>query len=149
VSSWIRVAGVGAWIGMAFLSPAWAALGQSEASVEADAIALSGTRSSRPAGSYTQHEIRLPSGTTIRQFAANNAVFGVAWAGPVRPDLQQLLGDCYGAALRASPKPRHRGPLSIRTSECVVESGGHMRDLRGRAYLPTKVPHDVALSSIR
>jgi hypothetical protein len=31
----------------------------------------------------------------------------------------------------------------------VVETGGHMRDLRGRAYLPSLLPPDVSADEIQ
>jgi hypothetical protein len=137
---------------LCFLLPsaAWAGLGQPEASVASDHVALGGVHDQAPAGAFVRHEIRLASGTTVREYAADGAVFAVAWDGPVRPDLRLLLGDYYDTAIAAA-RAAHRGhgPLVVRTPDLVVESGGHMRALTGRAYLPGRVPQDVALSVIR
>jgi hypothetical protein len=130
-------------------SIAWAGLGKPEASISSDQAALEGLHEITPAQGYSRHEIRMSSGTTVREFAADGVVFAVAWDGPVRPDLKQLLGDYYEAAVSAAHARHGHGPLVIRTPEVVLESSGHMRAFQGRAFLPGRVPPDVPLSVIR
>jgi hypothetical protein len=42
-----------------------------------------------------------------------------------------------------------RAPVGLRTGDLVVESGGHMRAFRGRAYLPGLVPRELAVAVVR
>jgi uncharacterized protein DUF2844 len=124
------------------------------ASVEDDRAQLQGTLAIIPTPSHTVHEIQLPTGTVVREFVApSGAVFAVAWHGPFVPNLQQLLGSYFPALTEAAQAHRPRGPahrgLVLRTSALVVEAGGHMRALFGRAYIPELVPPGMDLSELR
>jgi Protein of unknown function (DUF2844) len=128
-----------------------AALGEPESSVTADAQQFQGSIKSTQRANYQMHEIQLPSGTVLREFAdAAGTVFAVAWNGPAIPNLRQALGryfDNYAAA--AKDNPTRRRHLQIRQSDLVVESAGHMRAFSGRAYLPQSVPAGTSLEDIR
>jgi hypothetical protein len=105
-----------------------------------------------PSQGYTVHELTMGTGTTIREYAGpDGRVFGVAWQGPWKPDLQQLLGDYfsdYKAAAKAKETGRN-GPLSSSTSRVVIEAGGRPRAFFGRAYVPDLVPSNVNPSEIQ
>ena len=134
--------------------PARASLGGDAASVRADQTRLRGALRSTNNGLYTVQELTMPSGVVVREYlSANGRVFGVSWRGPSRPDLRQVLGtyfDAFDAASRAKHAARVvRGPMAIRQANLIVEMGGHMRWLVGRAYLTDMIPPDVRTEEIR
>jgi hypothetical protein len=137
---------------IAALSPciAAAALGEPETSVQTDAAGLRGSIKVTPHANYRLHEIQLPSGTMVREFAGSDGkVFAVAWNGPTVPNLRQTLGqyfDDYVAAAKA-PHSGHKH-LQIRESNLVVQAGGHMRAFSGLAYLPQAVPGGVNVGDL-
>ena len=128
-----------------------AALGEPETSVPTDVAALRGSIKITEHANYRSHEIQLPSGTVVREFAGSDGkVFAVAWSGPFVPNLRQTLGryfDTYVAAAKSS----HTGHthLQIRQSDLVLQSGGHMRAFSGRAYLPQAIPSGVDVGDLR
>jgi hypothetical protein len=130
---------------------ATAGLGDSEASVQTDALQLRGSINVTEHAGYRLHEIQLPSGTKLREFAgADGKIFAVAWSGPVPPNLRQALGQYFEpfAAAASTRRTDHRH-LQIQTSNLVVKAGGHMRAFAGRAYLPQGVPNGVDLGELR
>jgi hypothetical protein len=134
------------------LAPAaLAVLGGDVSSIGSDRI-RTGSQVRVLAGSgYSIHELQAPTGTTIREFVSpRGEVFAVAWQGPSAPDLHQLLGDyfdTYVHAWQAAPGARRRG-RHVDTGDLVVESGGHMRFITGRAYLRSKLPDGVRPDAI-
>jgi len=102
---------------------ALATLGQPEITVQTDVAQLhAAIKSSQDRTGYRVHEIQLPSGTVLREFAAPNGnVFAVAWQGPTRPDLRQALGqyfDAFGSAPQSKFSDRRHGRLSRAISSC-------------------------------
>ena len=109
---------------------------------------MQGSRSITAAQNYTIHEIQAPTGTVVREFvAADGTVFALAWQGPFVPNLRQLLGSYFSAFAQAAQAHRPRRPghgvLLLRTTDVVVEAGGHMRAFFGRAYIPELLPRDM------
>src|ERR1700688_4709987 len=88
-----------------------AALGEPESTTSDDAQQLKGSIKSTERTNYRVHEIQLPSGTVLREFAAvGGNVFAVAWNGPAIPTLRQALGryfDVYVTAAKASHTGHH------------------------------------------
>jgi hypothetical protein len=128
-----------------------AALGEPEASVQTDGAMFHGSIKTTAHVSYRLHEIQLPSGTTLREFAGSDGkVFAVAWNGPYVPNLRQTFGRYYDTFVMAA-KAKHSGHthLQIQQQDLVVQSIGHMRAFVGRAYLPQAVPSGVALEELR
>ena len=129
---------------------AQAGLGGTVDSVQRDAQAMSGRvqRSQKP-GLYSVHEITTPFGTVVREYvSAAGSVFGVAWEGPVLPDLEPLMGTRFSqlsAALHAT-RTGHVGrhPLSLQDDDLVVETRGHSLAHAGRAFIPSLVPAGVS-----
>jgi hypothetical protein len=143
---------LGSAVLIAALSPciAAAALGEAEASVQGDAIQLRGSIKVTEHASYRLHEIQLPSGTVVREFAgADGKVFAIAWNGPTVPNLRQTLGQYFDNYVTAA-KAKHAGHhhLQIQQSDLVVQAGGHMRAFSGRAYLPQSVPAGVSIGDL-
>jgi len=130
---------------------ACAALGERESSVADDVQHLKGSIKSTARSNYRVHEIQLPSGTVLREFAGvDGKVFAVAWSGPAIPDLRQALGryfDVYVTSAQAK-QGGHRH-LRIEQSEFVMQSSGHMRAFSGRAYLPQALPPGTSVDEIR
>ena len=131
-------------------SPGFCALGQDVSSVATDQVHMKASVRVLVANSYSVHEMQMPTGTTVRQFASPaGTVFAVTWQG-FSPDLQQLLGDYfeeYVADAKSQHARRGRG-ISIDTGDLVVETGGHMRFAVGRAYLRSKVPQGVDVNGL-
>ena len=129
-----------------------ATLGQPEVSVQTDiAQARASLKSSQDRTAYRVHEIQLPSGTVMREFVAPNGnVFAVAWQGPTRPDLRQALGQYFDAFASAPPRSKFsdRRHVQIQQGDLIVQSGGHMRALSGRAYLQSAIPSGVNLGDL-
>ena len=100
---------------------------------------------------YTVEQISLPTGVTVNEYLSpNGTVFAASWRGPRPPDLSQLFGSYFGEYQTAAAAPHaQRGHLLVQTEDLVVETGGHMRDLRGRAYLPALLPSGVSADEIQ
>jgi hypothetical protein len=128
-----------------------AALGEPQDSVQADVARLGGSIQVTGNDNYQLHEIRLPTGTLLREFVgADGRVFAVAWNGPTIPNLRQALGryfDAYAAA--AGAKHSGHSQLRVARSDLVVQSSGHMRAFAGHAYLPQAVPNGVSIGELR
>jgi len=128
-----------------------AALGGSAAAIAGEAGQLKASVKTTAHTNYRVHEMQLPSGTVLREFAdAQGTVFAVAWSGPAIPNLRQALGqyfDVYANATRT--KHSGRSHLEIRQDALVVQSSGHMRAFRGRAYLPRALPPETSLDELR
>jgi len=146
------------FFGVALLLPslAFAALGGAPAPVAPTASSGTGAKGMQmpvEVASFTVNEIQAPTGTIIKEYVSlQNVVFAVSWQGPIMPDLQQLLGDYFPSFQRAAVDSRstgRRGPLVVDQADLVVQSGGHMRDYRGRAYVPGLVPADVTIDKIQ
>jgi Protein of unknown function (DUF2844) len=153
-----------------FLAPrsALATLGEQVQSIAADQQALGGQlrmlnqpstggqalheqspASSNPA--YTVEQISTSAGVTVNEYLSpNGTVFAVSWRGPRPPDLSQLLGSYFAEYQTAAAAPHvQRGHLLVQTEHLVVETSGHMRDLRGRAYVPALLPPGVNADEIQ
>jgi hypothetical protein len=131
-------------------SCAFAALGGDVSSVQDDQAHMRAQRRVIQSAAYTIHEMQAETGTTVREFVSpDGKVFGVSWQGPVRPDLQQVLGSYYAEFLRAAPTRRAHGPVTIQTRNLVIQSGGHQRALTGRAYVPAMIPSGVRTEEIK
>ncbi|HTP45833.1 MAG TPA: DUF2844 domain-containing protein [Casimicrobiaceae bacterium] len=132
-------------------APAVAALGEIEASVPADQMQLRATLRTMTGARFTVHELKVASGTAIREYVApSGLVFAVAWDGPSMPDLRQLLGtqfDRYAEAVAA--RRFRRGPVLLELPGLTVHSTGHMRAFTGNAYIPEAIPPGVAAEDIQ
>jgi hypothetical protein len=126
----------------------FAALGGHADSITQDGqrlgAAFSGSRTSR----FALYSLRNPDGLQVRQYAsAAGLVFGVAWDGPVLPDMEGLLGN-YFPLYQEGQRQKSRG-VRVHQSSIVIESGGMMRSFVGRAYLPEHLPAGVTAGDIR
>jgi hypothetical protein len=99
---------------------------------------------------YTVNETTLSSGTVVREYVGQNgAVFAVVWRGPQMAPLNTLLGTYFPSYLqgvrdaRAAQGGGH-GPANIQLQGLVVQTGGHMGNFTGRAYLPQALPQGIS-----
>jgi Protein of unknown function (DUF2844) len=95
---------------------------------------------------YTYSEFTTGENLRVREFVRpDGKVFGLAWQGPRSPDLHVLLGSYFGgwrdAVANQSHISLHRSV--IQTSSVVVEMGGPMGFVVGRAWAPALVPAGV------
>lgn len=133
-----------------FSYSAFAALGGDISSIQADQAHMRAQRRVIQNAAYSVHEMQTDSTTVVREFVSpEGKVFGISWQGPTRPDLQQMLGNYYSEFAASRPTRRMHGPVTIRTQNLVIQSGGHMRALTGRAFVPAMVPADVRLEDIK
>jgi hypothetical protein len=130
---------------------AFAALGENESSIQADQDQMRATRSITRTATHAVHELQTPVGHVIREYVSpSGTVFGIAWQGPTKPDLKQLLGSHFDELQPSTQTTRiRRGPVVIRQPGLVFEMGGHMRAFAGRAYIPELLPAGVEADSIR
>jgi len=149
----IKIFALAAAAFMAAATPriASATLGEPEITVQTDvARASASIKSSQDREGYRVHEIQLPSGTVMREFvAADGKVFAVVWQGRTHPDLRQALGryfDSYVSAPRS--KFADRRHVQIQQGDLIVQAGGHMGALSGRAYLASAVPNGVNIGEL-
>jgi Protein of unknown function (DUF2844) len=140
-------------IGLLWVGEARGSLGGDMTSVLEDAGELHGVAQASLLQQVEIQEIESDNGMRIREFL-NRAgiVFAVTWAGPVAPDLQQLLGPqfaAYTAALAGRPRLGLQRFVRVATPDLVVESEGHLRACTGRAYLPAMIPTGVSAAELR
>jgi hypothetical protein len=132
--------------------PCFATLGGDVSTVQKDRTHMKASLRVSPSQGYTVHELTIGTGTTIREYESpDGRVFGVAWEGPWKPDLQQLLGEYFSDYQTAAKAKRtgRNGPLASSTSRVVIESAGRPRAFFGRAYVPSLVPSNVDPAEIR
>jgi hypothetical protein len=136
-----------------FASGAEAFLGGRTDSVSKDHQAFKAVqRSTTALNGYTVEEV-VYEATSVREFVSPaGIVFAIAWNGYVHPELTQLLGSYWGEystlqqrALRKSGSRRQK----LATDNIVVEKWGHMRNLHGRAYVPSLVPEGLSTDEIK
>lgn len=102
-------------------------------------------------GSYRVHEMQLPSGTLVREYAGlDGKVFAVSWNGPFIPNLKQTLGAYFDKFAAGAGAPHgNRKHLEVRGPDLVVLEGGHMRAYHGLAYLPQSLPSGVSVGDLQ
>ena len=114
----------------------------------------SGVAATSSAASYTVTQTTFGTGTVVREYAsATGTVFGIAWSGPLMPNLPVLLGTYFtqydSARVAQRAENPGRGPLNVELPGLVVHSGGHMGSFSGQAYLPQSLPAGVSANDIQ
>ena len=139
-------------LAVAAASPALAGLGQGRDSIDADRRQFAARHSAIAASTHTVHVLTQANGEVIREFArADGVVFAVAWRGPSRPDLRQLLGprfDIVQADNVLRGGRRTRRPLAVRRPDFALASGGHPGGFWGVAYLPALAPSGFSVKDL-
>jgi hypothetical protein len=132
---------------------AFAVLGGAANSAPSAKIQLHAQSRTSSSNGYTIHTTVTETNVNVREYvSAQGIVFAVAWDGPFLPNLAQWLG-AYFPAFKSAAKARRdegiQGPVAIRQDDLVVQSGGHMRAYKGRAYVPSLIPPQVSIDEIR
>jgi phosphodiesterase/alkaline phosphatase D-like protein len=134
---------IATWLILFFSSQSHATLGKPVASIEQDNKTLHGRTSVTFSGDYSIHEIQS-AGVDVREYALpDGTIFGMTWKGRVEPDFSVLLGDYfmeYEIILATTPLPMGRKARVLKSKNVVVVKFGHMRDVRGVAYVPYLTP---------
>ena len=132
----------------------YAALGLSIESIEADKASLSAVeKATTVKPKYSVKEIKT-GGTNIREYISlDGVVFGIAWDGITHPDLNILLGN-YASEYKDGfkknpPKAGIKSHNTLKTNNIVVKKWGHMRNLHGKAYIPSLIPEGVTPDEIK
>jgi Protein of unknown function (DUF2844) len=132
--------------------PLSASLGGDVTSVEADRAKMQASVQTTSKEGYEIHEMHATNNVVVREFVASSGkVFGVAWQGPIRPDLQQLLGSYFDTFTQAAQKAHKAGRRQLLVTQpgLVVQMGGHARAFVGRAYVPEMIPAGVRSEEIQ
>jgi len=137
------------------IAPSWAVLGGDVSSIQVDQTRMRAQRESRAAvREGTVHELRMPDGSSIRQFVnANGIVYAVAWSTRLKPDFAQMLGR-HAADFEAGVAAVSRSPGLTRSAEVdrgdlVVHSSGRPGAFVGQAWLKSLLPSGARTDAIR
>jgi hypothetical protein len=133
--------------------PAWAVLGQTEASVTTDQQLMRSEDRVQTFASYRVHQLTTSNGPTVREYVSpQGLVFGVAWQGRFAPNMNQLLGTYVNNLQNATPAQtqiRQRRGLTVKTGDFVYSNFCHLQTCSGRAYVPAFVPSNVSTEVVR
>ena len=124
-------------------APAWAVLGEPEASVNTDRQVIKGQIRDEIHPLYRVHQITDAQGAVVREYVSlAGKVFAVSWQGPHLPNLQQLLGTYFTHLQQYAQAQtgRQGGPLILRKDDFVFSNAGRMRWSQGHAYVPSLLP---------
>lgn len=134
-------------------STASATLGQQDSQIAENEAKVLHVKSQNivRASSYTVHEIDL-DGVLLKEYAdSSGMVFAVSWRGLKTPDLSVIFGSYFSEYKIQREKlvpVKGQRSVNLKTSNMVVSSGGHMRNLFGFAYIPSLVPAGLNLQSL-
>ncbi len=134
-------------------APAWAGLGQPEASVTTDRQQMRSEDHVQTLQTYKIHQLTSGNGPTVREYVSpGGVVFGIAWQGRSAPDMNQLLGTYVANLQTATPSQtkivRLRG-VTVKTGDFVYTNFCRMRRCTGSAYVPSLVPTNVPIGVVR
>ena len=103
------------------------------------------------AAAYSVYESHDADGIAVREYVLpNNVVFAVTWQGPVRPDMNALLGSYFPNFVSAGEERlRGTGTLIQRNGELQIESAGRPGHFFGTASLPRLMPADLRANNLQ
>ena len=133
---------------------AFASLGDNESSIDKDGQSMKAAhqKSQVPGQAYTVHTLTTSTVTVKEYLSTSGVVFAVSWRGAAKPDLSALLGSYYtefSAASAKMEKGHGRHAINVKSAKVTVSSGGHMRDLHGKAFAPDLVPAGVNVETLQ
>jgi hypothetical protein len=133
--------------------PAWAGLGQPEASVTSDQLHMKSEHRVQDFQAYKVHELANTEGAVVREYVSpDGTVFGITWQGRSTPDMNQLLGNYvnnFQTATRDQTQIRQRRGIAIRTNDFVYSNFCRMGVCSGSAYAPKLLPSNVSAEVMR
>jgi len=134
-------------------TPSWAYLAGDAKSVEKDRVALNANDNgsvSSTGQAYTVKEIKIGKNSVREYLTTSGTVFAVAWSGLSHPRLDQLLGSYWSEYHQLIVNNgRKTANSKVYGTEFVVEKSGHMRAVRGRAYVQKLIPKGVNLNEVK
>ena len=100
---------------------------------------------------FSIHELQVPE-YKIREYVNfNQIVFAVAWSGFTHPQMKQVLSSYYDEFLEVAQKQKRTHGQRfrvIKTKNLTVMISGHMRNLKGKAFLHSGFPFGVSAYEI-
>jgi Protein of unknown function (DUF2844) len=131
-----------------------ASLGGTATTVQADQARMQASSRMTKKDLYAIHELSAANHVVVREFVSpTGIVFGVAWQGPTRPDLQQLLGGYFQHFVQVAGAQKKQGvrrrQMLVQEPGLAVQGGGHARAFVGRAYVPQLLPAGVQAEEIQ
>jgi hypothetical protein len=133
--------------------PAWAGLGQPEASVTSDQLHMKSEHRVQNFQAYKVHELANTEGAVVREFVSpEGTVFGITWHGRSTPDMNQLLGNYANNFETATRDQTHIVPrrgITIKTNDFVYTNFCRMGVCTGSAYAPKLLPSNVTVEVMR
>ena len=133
--------------------PAWAGLGQPEASVTSDQLHMKSEHRVQDFQAYRVHELANTEGAVVREYVSpEGTVFGISWQGRSTPDMNQLLGNYvnnFQTATRDQTQIRQRRGITIKTNDFVYTNFCRMGVCSGSAYAPRLLPNNVSAEVMR
>ena len=135
--------------GTVLSSSASATLGGDEASIYADAQALSTIATRQPGIGYTRYDLPLGRGMLHEYAGPSGQVFAITFGGGPAPRLDVLLGsyvDTYASAV-SHQATDHRS-ASVDTPTLKAALHGRPYAISGRVWLPGLTPTGVALETL-
>ena len=133
--------------------PAWAGLGQPEASVTSDQLHMKSEHRVQDFQAYKVHELANTEGAVVREYVSSEGtVFGITWQGRSTQDMNQLLGNYvnnFQTATRDQTQIRQRRGITIKTNDFVYSNFCRMGVCSGSAYAPKLLPSNVSAEVMR
>jgi Protein of unknown function (DUF2844) len=133
--------------------PAWAGLGQPEASVTSDQLHMKSEHRVQDFQAYKVHELANTEGAVVREYVSpDGTVFGITWQGRSTPDMNQLLGNYvnnFQTATRDQTQILQRRGITVKTNDFVYSNFCRMGVCSGSAYAPKLLPSNVPAEVMR
>jgi hypothetical protein len=135
------------------LTPAYAALGEVEGSIDQDRVRLHAQRSVEHRYPYRIHALQTSDGSRLWQYVgAHGRVFAVTWQAMHKPDLSKLLGDSTEGYAHATAQAARRGGIQRqfqhKENDVVVQSNAYLHKFSGVAYRPSLLPPGFNLNRL-
>jgi hypothetical protein len=104
---------------------------------------IQGTESDVSYSNYSVVQTVSPTLIIHEYVNSNGKIFAVTWKGNAHPDLTKVLGSYYqeySSTVKVNGKEMRRKAEKTETKNVVVTRSGHMRGIKGTAYLPKLLP---------
>ena len=150
-----RRAGAVLAVALAWPLAVQATLGERIDSVQADTQRAGATRRVALQLDGTMHQLTLPDGSVIREYAdRDGVVYAVGWSTRFKPRLDRLLGAHFAAYAEAGRQAQRlragvRPDSVALPGDLIVESTAHLNAYVGRAYLRSRLPAGRSADAIR
>lgn len=103
-------------------------------------------------GKFSIHELDVPE-YKIREYVnSDQKVFAISWSGFTHPQMKQILSSYYDEFVEVAQKQKRTHGQRfrvIKTKNLTVMISGHMRNLKGKAFLHKGLPLGLSAYEIR